>query len=37
MSNESPIGKALLGAEVGQTVKVNAPAGLMAFTVKSIS
>ncbi|MGD8584324.1 MAG: transcription elongation factor GreA [Chloroflexota bacterium] len=37
ISNESPIGKALLGAEVGQTVKVNAPAGLMAFTVKSIS
>lgn len=37
ISNESPIGKALLGAKVGQTVKVNAPAGLMQFTIKSIS
>jgi len=37
ISNESPIGKALLGAKVGQTVKVNAPAGLMQFTVRSIS
>jgi transcription elongation factor GreA len=37
ISNESPIGKALLGAKVDQTVKVNAPAGLMQFTVRSIS
>lgn len=37
ISNESPIGKALLGAKVGQTVKVNAPAGLMQFTVTAIS
>lgn len=37
ISNESPIGKALLGAKVGQTVKVDAPAGLMRFTVKKIS
>ena len=37
ISNESPIGKALLGAKVGQTVKVNAPAGLMSFTVKAIA
>lgn len=37
ISNESPIGKALLGAKVGQTVKVIAPAGLMSFTIKDIS
>ncbi len=37
ISNESPIGKALLGGKVGQTVKVNAPAGVMAFTIKAIS
>jgi transcription elongation factor GreA len=37
ISNESPIGKALLGAKVGQTVKVNAPAGLISFTIKAIS
>jgi transcription elongation factor GreA len=37
ISNESPIGKALLGAKVGQTVKVLAPAGVMAFTIKAIS
>jgi transcription elongation factor GreA len=37
ISNESPIGKAILGAKVGQTVKVNAPGGLMQFTIKAIS
>ena len=37
ISNESPIGKALLGARVGETVKVNAPAGLMQFTIKAIA
>ena len=37
ISNESPIGKALLGAKVGQTVKVLAPAGLMEFTIKKIA
>ena len=37
ISNESPIGKALLGAKVGETVKVNAPGGLMQFTIKAIS
>ena len=37
ISNESPIGKALLGARVGQTVKVNAPAGIMQFTIKAIA
>ncbi len=33
ISNESPLGKALLGAKVGQTVKVNAPRGLLEFRV----
>ena len=37
ISNESPIGKAILGAKVGQTVKVIAPDGLMRFTIRSIS
>jgi len=37
ISNESPIGKALLGAKVGQTVEVLAPAGLMEFTIKKIA
>ena len=37
ISNESPIGKALLGAKVGETVKVIAPGGLMRFTIKAIS
>lgn len=37
ISNESPIGKALLGAKKGQTVNVDAPAGQMRFIVKSIS
>ncbi|UCG24136.1 MAG: transcription elongation factor GreA [Chloroflexota bacterium] len=37
VSNESPIGRALLGAKVGQKVKVNAPAGQIQFTIKAIS
>ena len=37
ISNESPIGRALLGAKVGQKVKVNAPAGQIQLTVKAIS
>ena len=36
ISNESPIGQALLGAKVGQTVKVRTPAGEMRFKVKVI-
>ena len=36
ISNESPIGKALLGARVGQIVKVDAPVGLTEFTIKKI-
>ncbi|MDX1662698.1 MAG: transcription elongation factor GreA [Candidatus Promineifilaceae bacterium] len=36
ISNESPIGEALLGAKVGQTVSVRTPAGQVQFRVKTI-
>ena len=36
ISNESPIGKALLGAEVGDVVDVEAPAGVVQYKVLSI-
>ncbi|MGH2538536.1 MAG: transcription elongation factor GreA [Candidatus Promineifilaceae bacterium] len=36
ISNESPIGRALLGAKVGQTVVAEAPAGQLRLTVKEI-
>jgi transcription elongation factor GreA len=36
ISNESPLGKALLGRRVGDDVKVNAPAGTLSFRVVSI-
>ena len=37
ISSESPLGKALLGAKVGQKVKVNAPAGEIVFQIKGIA
>lgn len=37
ISNESPVGKALLGAQEGDTVKVDAPQGEMTFKVLKIS
>lgn len=37
ISNESPIGQALLGARAGQVVLVNTPGGAIEFTVLSIS
>jgi transcription elongation factor GreA len=37
ISNESPIGRALLGARVGDVVSVEAPAGEIRFEVQSIS
>jgi transcription elongation factor GreA len=37
ISNESPFGRALLGAKVGQTVQVTTPAGSIALKVKAIS
>ena len=36
ISNESPIGSALLGAKNGQTVEVNAPAGVIQYKIISI-
>jgi transcription elongation factor GreA len=36
ISNESPLGKALLGRRVGDEVKVNAPAGTLSFRVSGI-
>lgn len=37
LSDESPVGKALLGAKVGDTVEVSTPAGMRKFKVKAIS
>jgi transcription elongation factor GreA len=36
ISNESPLGRALLGRKVGDEVKVNAPAGMLSFKVVKI-
>ena len=36
ISNESPIGKALLGAKKGATIDVEAPAGIIKYTIKTI-
>jgi transcription elongation factor GreA len=36
ISNESPLGKALMGRRVGDTVQVSAPAGLLTFRIVSI-
>ncbi len=36
ISNESPLGRALLGAKVGDVVKINAPGGITAFEVVGI-
>lgn len=37
ISVESPLGKALLGAKVGEQVKINAPDGELVFVIKSIA
>jgi transcription elongation factor GreA len=37
ISNESPIGSALMGKRVGDLVRVNTPAGVMEFTVRAIA
>ena len=36
ISNESPLGKALLGSKVGDLVRVNAPNGILEFRVVKI-
>ena len=37
ISNESPMGKALLGAKKNQTIEVQAPAGVIKYKVLSIT
>ncbi len=37
ISNESPLGKALLGKNKGDTVTVEAPKGQMVYTIKAIA
>ncbi|OLD37594.1 MAG: transcription elongation factor GreA, partial [Armatimonadetes bacterium 13_1_40CM_3_65_7] len=36
ISNESPVGQALLGKRKGQTVTVKAPGGTIRYTIKAI-
>ncbi len=36
ISHESPLGKALIGRSIGETVEVDAPAGKVAYTIVSI-
>lgn len=36
ISNESPVGRALLGKSIGDRVEVVAPAGVIAFTIEGI-
>ena len=36
ISNESPIGKALIGSKKGATIEVNAPAGIIKYNIVSI-
>jgi transcription elongation factor GreA len=37
LSNESPVGRALLGKRVGDEVQVQVPKGVTRFTVKKIT
>ena len=37
ISNESPIGKALLGGKAGMTVRANTPSGIMEFKIIKVS
>ena len=37
ISNESPLGKALLGAKKNHVIEVNAPAGVMKYKILSIT
>ena len=36
ISDESPIGRGLLGHKVGETVTIDAPAGQMKFTILAV-
>ena len=37
ISNESPLGKALMGAKKGDTVEVEAPEGIIQYNILSIN
>jgi len=37
ISHESPLGKALLGKKIGESIEVEAPAGKIAYTIISLS
>ncbi len=37
ISHESPLGKALIGKKVGETVEVEAPAGKIVYTIEAIN
>ena len=37
ISNESPLGKALLGAKIGDTIEVNAPAGIIKYKILDLT
>lgn len=37
ISNESPVGKALIGAKKGQTVEVEAPSGVLKYNILEIT
>ena len=37
ISNESPVGKALIGAKVGQKVEVETPAGIIVYKILEIT
>ena len=37
ISNESPVGKALIGAKKGQTVEVEAPLGVLKYKILEIT
>jgi transcription elongation factor GreA len=37
ISHESPLGKALMGKKIGETVEVSAPAGVITYTVVSLN
>jgi len=36
ISHESPLGKALMGKKVGDTVEVEAPSGILTYAIKSV-
>lgn len=37
ISHESPLGKALIGKKVGEKIEVEAPAGILGYTIISVS